>query len=136
MEGPSLAVIEASINTFRAMATMRISQVAERAPEPRISDILAAADSIGAIGSVIAFLRKVVDEEASNEDAEQMREMLFAVEVATAMATMGPVLLSDQVMRMFAREWTPQEKFADRWQQEIAEHIPSFTMTEMHDPNE
>lgn len=124
--GPDPEVLSQAIDTFRALVTMRIGQITEGGdvdPER----LMAAMHPVEEIATVIMFLRHSIRSTSSPEDAEEhkaMTGMLRAVEVMTAVATMGPMLFADQITAMYHREWTPREKFSARWSDEMALHIP------------
>jgi hypothetical protein len=126
--GPADGIIRQSADTFRALVTMRIGQVANGEEEVDEASLFAAMEPIREIATVIMFFRHTVRQTEGPEDAEEheaMIQMLRAVETVTSLATMGPMLLADQVMAMYAREWTPREKFAERWADEAHLFIPN-----------
>lgn len=132
MGGPSPAVIQAGIETFRAMVTLRMDQISSGSEEVDGDALMASVDHMGGIATAIMFFRHAVNDSEGDDPqmVEEMREMLFAIEVAAAVATLGPMLLADHIAQMFAREWTPQDKFAERWANEVTEHIPQYVPTD------
>lgn len=125
--GPDPEVLIEAIDTFRALTTLRIGQVSDGDGDVDPERLIAAMKPVEEIATVIMFLRHSIRQTDTPEDAEEhaaMIGMLRAVEVMTAVSTMGPMLFADQIMAMYDREWTPREKFSARWSDEITRHIP------------
>jgi hypothetical protein len=131
--GPSEQVMQAAVDTFRALTTLRVGQVSQSESDVDMPSLHAATEPIQSIATVIMFLRhsiKRATAEGDHADADEMASMLFAVEVVTAVATMGPMLLADHIMHGYEREFTPQHKFAERWANEIDHNVPPFDANE------
>jgi hypothetical protein len=128
--GPSEHVMRTAVDTFRALTTLRVGQITEQDEDVDGERLMAATAPIQNIATVIMFLRHSVKSGQKDGDlafAEEMAEMLFAVEVVTAVATMGTMLFADHLMHDYEREFTPQSRFAERWSREMPQHIPPYS---------
>lgn len=127
--GPSEQVMATAVDTFRAMTTLRVGQISDQSEDIDHDALMAATTPIQNIATVIMFLRhsiRTAEKENDPEFREEMANMLFSVEVVTAVATMGTMLFADHLMHDYEREFTPQAKFAERWSREMPQHIPPF----------
>jgi len=128
--GPGETVVMDAVDTFRAMVTIRVNQLADEVEDVDPARIIAATKPLQDIASVIMFFRGAVadaeEDGLSEKDREGLAGMLHAVETVTALATLGPMVYGESVCKGFQREWTPQEKWGERWQNEAALHLPRY----------
>jgi hypothetical protein len=125
--GPTAGIIAQSADTFRALVTLRLGHIASGEEDVDDERLFAAMEPIREIATVIMFLRHTIKQTEHPDDSEEhesMIQMLRAVETVTSMATMGPMLFADLMAASYAREWTPREKFAERWAGEAGMFIP------------